>query len=199
MMTHLYKSQPASPGAQAGIVLFVALIALVVMSLAAVALIRSVDTNTLIAGNLSFRQSTLVTTDTGVEAAITWLKAQSDAGTDMTKDNNANGYYSTYTNLNLVTPADFKQSRIWGADSSATVTGPAGEQIRYIVERMCRIDNSVTVCLEGTSTSSSNVNHNDSPYMEGLKLPGGASPLYRVTVRVTGPKNTVSYAQAYVY
>ncbi|MFA6040115.1 MAG: hypothetical protein WC733_01275 [Methylophilus sp.] len=197
MMSNLYKSQPASTRAQAGIVLFVALIALVVMSLAAVALIRSVDTNTLIAGNLSFRQSTLVTTDTGVEAAIAWVKAQSDAGADMTADNTASGYYATYTNLNLVTPADFKKSSVWA--NSATVTGTASEEIRYIVERMCRIDSGVTVCLEGTSSSSSNVSHNDSQYMEGLKLPGGASPLYRVTVRVTGPKNTVSYAQAYVY
>ena len=46
---HLFKQQ--------GVVLFIALVALVVMSLAAVALIRSVDTNTLIGGNLSFKQA----------------------------------------------------------------------------------------------------------------------------------------------
>ena len=44
---------------QRGVVLFIALIALVAMSLAAVALVRSVDTATIIAGNLAFKQSEL--------------------------------------------------------------------------------------------------------------------------------------------
>src|SRR5476651_1743452 len=63
------------PAKQRGVVLFFTLIALVVMSLAAVALIRSVDTSTMIAGNLAFRQSGGSSTDTGIEAAIAWLSA----------------------------------------------------------------------------------------------------------------------------
>lgn len=55
---------------QRGVVLFFALIALVAMSLAAVALIRSVDTSTLIAGNLAFKQATKNSAEAGIEAAI---------------------------------------------------------------------------------------------------------------------------------
>ena len=43
--------------AQQGVILFIALIVLVAMSLAGIALMRSVDTNVLIAGNLAFRQA----------------------------------------------------------------------------------------------------------------------------------------------
>ena len=60
-------------------VLFFALIALVVMSLAAVALIRSVDTSTMIAGNLAFKQSATTSGDSGVEGAITALTADQAA------------------------------------------------------------------------------------------------------------------------
>jgi len=64
----MYQSGYASR--QRGVVLFFALIALVVMSLAAVALIRSVDTNTLIAGNLAFKQAATSSGDSGLEMAI---------------------------------------------------------------------------------------------------------------------------------
>ena len=53
---------------QQGVVSFIALVALVVMSLAAVALIRSVDTATLIAGNLAFKQAATASADAGVES-----------------------------------------------------------------------------------------------------------------------------------
>jgi len=39
-----------------GVILFVALIVLVAMSLAGIALMRSVDTSVLVAGNLAYRQ-----------------------------------------------------------------------------------------------------------------------------------------------
>lgn len=49
--------------AQQGVVLFVALIILVAMTLAGIALMRSVDTNVLIAGNLAFRQGATMAGD----------------------------------------------------------------------------------------------------------------------------------------
>ena len=49
--------------AQRGVILFVALIVLVAMSLTGIALIRSVDTNVLVAGNLAFRQGATAAAD----------------------------------------------------------------------------------------------------------------------------------------
>jgi Tfp pilus assembly protein PilX len=62
---------------QSGVVLIIALIVLVAMTLAALALVRSVDTNNLIAGNMAFQQAAKHSADAGVEAAATWLKANS--------------------------------------------------------------------------------------------------------------------------
>ena len=69
-------------GTQRGLVLFFALIALVAMSLAALALVRSVDTSTLISGNLAFRQAATTSADGGVEnsvAVMTAMQAANDA------------------------------------------------------------------------------------------------------------------------
>jgi Tfp pilus assembly protein PilX len=51
-------------------VLFIALIVLVAMTLAGIAIMRSVDTATLIAGNLAFKQGTVQSSDNGVEQAF---------------------------------------------------------------------------------------------------------------------------------
>ena len=60
------------PGSQHGIVLFTVLIALVVLSLASVALVRSIDTGTTIAGNLAFRQAATQAGDAGTEAVAVY-------------------------------------------------------------------------------------------------------------------------------
>ena len=53
----LRHASSAVPCRQRGVVLFVALIAMVVMSLAGVALIRAVDTTGSVAGNIAFREA----------------------------------------------------------------------------------------------------------------------------------------------
>ena len=58
---------------QRGTILFIALIVLVAMSLAGIALMRSVDTNVLIAANLAFRQGATAGGDWGVEDARAWI------------------------------------------------------------------------------------------------------------------------------
>ena len=72
--------------------LLFALMAMVVLSLAAVALVRSVDTGALVIGNLGFKQDALAAGSIGTEAAITWLQA--NAGTALDIDNQAKGYSS---------------------------------------------------------------------------------------------------------
>src|SRR5256885_15968678 len=60
---------------QRGVTLFIALIVLVAMTMAAVAMMRSVDTATVVAGNIGFRQSAVNAADQGVQAAYAWLGA----------------------------------------------------------------------------------------------------------------------------
>lgn len=193
---------------QRGVVLFIALIALVVMSLAAAALIRSVDTNTLITGNLSFKQSAIVSSDRGIETALAWVNAAAIANlATLNADNAVNGYLATFDALDLDNRAVLKASATWAANSAlATGTGiiagrenDTGNEIRYIVQRMCRDPIAPTQenCLFGESKKGSG--SKKVKYRKGLNLKPVPSAIYRVTVRVAGPKNTVSYTQTYVY
>ncbi len=191
---------------QHGVVLFIALIALVVMSLAAVALIRSVDTNTLIAGNLSTKQSATVSADSGLETALTWLG--SVAPTTLEVDSGANaalGYYATQAadpttfawNATDSRPADDVSGNI---DSNGM--DKSGNTVRYVIQRMCRSsgiagsDN----CLFGAPVAggSSQV-VKDATGACGSCTSTAQSTMYRITARVTSSKNTVSYIQAFVY
>lgn len=204
---------------QDGVVLFIALIALVVMSLAAAALIRSVDTNTTIAGNLSFQQSALVSSDRGAESAISWIETTSNANVDVLNGTlSNNGYYANYGNLdnsgvNLDDMADVKNDNTWDNFSRpATGTGIANgveansqNTINYIIERMCSTDGAppandgTNKCLFGVAQASGGSKKVKTSEQGGAIIEGKLSPIYRVTVRVTGPKNTQSYSQVYVY
>lgn len=196
---------------QRGVVLFVALIALVVMSLAAAALIRSVDTNTLITGNLSFKQSALVSSDRGIETALEAIRVASVANLSSLNASQARGYFAFFNDnpaLNLDNPTILRNDDTWNNFSADGIPGgieaDTQNRIRYIVQRMCR--SSVPVipeaptkdkCLLGETKSATGSIKGTVKKKRNLKPV--LSPIYRVTVRVDGPKNTVSYSQVYVY
>ena len=200
---------------QQGIVLFIALIALVVMSLAAVALIRSVDTNTLIAGNLSFKQAATTSADAGVEAAITQLIGMRDAAANNAKnvlsDNSHTfnitdltarpGYHSNADPaLNLTADATWN-----GTNNVSLAQDASGNTVRYIVQRMCRTANIAIQnanCLFSSGVEDKNGQEVPLPpnicFGPGCPV-AGQTPRIRVTVRVEGPKNAISYVQAFVH
>jgi Tfp pilus assembly protein PilX len=64
---------------QQGVVLLITLIMLVAMTLAAISMMRSVDTSNMVAGNLAFQVSSLDGGDTGVEEALAFLTNLSQA------------------------------------------------------------------------------------------------------------------------
>lgn len=199
---------------QRGLVLFFALIALLVLSLAAVALVRSVDTSTLIAGNLAFKKSATSSADTGVEAALVWLletqaanntrNVLNDPTHAFNQDALPAGYYSSVNDaVSLFTDA------MWGDAVSALVGGGAdpatGNTTRYIIQRLCRKANTRVQDAECLFSGALLDKNNQSIKLpqEVCKGPGcpsaGQTPMFRITTRVTGPKNTVSYVQAFVY
>lgn len=193
---------------QAGVVLFVALIALLVLSLAAVGLIRSVDTSTLIAGNLAFKQSAKYSSDHGVEAAIAWVNNNPAL---LDGDALNNGYFANLTSAE--SPGNDKE-KLFNADTWSENVGFAagdgidagletssGNTIRYIIQRMCKNAgpaDSTNECLYGAGQDGGNAN-SSAAYIGGAKGNTSRSPIYRVTARVDGPKNTVSYTQAFVF
>ena len=199
----------SSKQSQSGVVLFIAMIALVVMSLAAVALIRSVDTNNLIAGNLSYKQTAAASSSFGVESMANQLGI--NLLTYSEASDPTNGYYalcSTYSTAGTCDGKNLTAAANWvPGNTSRLATGSGvtagvdtyGNTVQYIVERMCKSVGSATTspCLSSSSFLDAN----------SKNVPNGPPPpsylfnaaIYRVTVRVAGPKNTLSYIQAYLY
>lgn len=165
-------TQPNCAAHQRGVVLFFALVALVALSLAAVALIRSVDTSTLIAGNLAFKQDATRTGDQVVDSAIQAAFAQqlasialsmlSDpthafnltclatrpAGTLSPADPGCAaivpGYHSNY-DPNL----DLKAASTWDDINSVLVSDDGnGNTTRYLIQRMCKNANQPLITAE---------------------------------------------------
>lgn len=202
---------------QRGVVLFFTLIALLAMSLAAVALIRSVDTSTMIAGNLAFKQAATSSGDAGIEAAVGWLAATQAANvalnvlTDPAHPFNITnlavrpGYHSNVNPaLNLFAAAT------WNDVNNVLVgTDGSGNTIRYIIQRMCRNANVAIAavpisadCLFSGAIVDTNGQNIPLPQdiCTGAGCPvAGQTPQIRITARTTGPKSTVSYVQAFVY
>jgi Tfp pilus assembly protein PilX len=208
---------------QRGVVLFFTLIALLVMSLAAVALIRSVDTSSMIAGNMAFKQSTTTSADAGVENAIAWLNATQLANaskpilTDTTNAFNmtdaTKGYYS-----NASSSPDLFADATWSAitdSSNPVITDSSNNRVQFIIQRMCLSGNALPSTQENSAVSppktaclfsSPLVNGNGqniplpSDVCEGSGCPNaGQSPQFRITARAQGPRFAVSYVQAFVY
>jgi type IV pilus assembly protein PilX len=209
-MKSLHRTCPASRRGiqkQRGVVLFLALIALVTIMLAATALMRSVDTGTVIAGNLAFKQSATTSGDGGLSSAIAWMSATNAAnpGVDpflvaahpFNNNNAAAGYYAT-VNLN---PAFPTTDATWVAGASADGgTDVSGNQLRYIIERMCRAGTAGQV-LSTANCLFSDWSTDTDTHLTGQERPikGGSLPINRVTIRVTGQRNTVSYIQAFIF
>jgi Tfp pilus assembly protein PilX len=221
--------QHPGPAQQRGLVLFFALIALVAMSLAALTLVRSVNTTTLIAGNLAFRQAATTSSDAGGEAAIVWITSIQNANAAMNVLSNAAhpfnitdlatrpGYHSNVDPaLDLSATATWNDSNnvrlTWDAagnpitnGTGAVLTDGSGNTIRYIIQRLCRTANQpvqTAGCLFSGAVEDKEGQNVKLPQdvCKGAGCPvAGQSPMIRVTVRTSGPKNSISYVQAYVY
>jgi hypothetical protein len=197
--------------------LLVALIVLVAMSLAGIALVRSVDTASLIAGNIAFRQGATLGADAGVEAARTYLLGA--ASTTLENNQVGAGYYATSQDaVDLTgnrTPGDADDDVKWpgvtgGIASPFCIAAKddAGNSICFIVHRLCNSTGAIDVLTCATEQGTGSDTGRTLGIVRQLETVSGSGPTteasgvpmayYRVTVRVTGPRNNISYVQAYL-
>ena len=196
---------------QQGFVLFLALVSLVVMSLAAVALIRSVDTNSQITGNLAFRQNATLSSAYGLEAVAQTIGAQPKGFEEI--NHAGDGYYATCLNFDnsAANPCEgerLTQDAQWVPNTTSQLADGLpginngvdlyGNTVQYIVERMCNQAGAGQRdrCMMTTS-SVDPAGCGSSFCLPKLDPILTDNPLYRITVRIAGPKNTVSYVQAF--
>jgi len=201
------------PTGQRGVVLFIALLVMVALSLAGIALIRSADTATIVAGNLAFKQSAASAVDRSIEQAVNALfnpvaapAAPSPSIVDKKADLVAQNYFACVQDsaggcipanrpipeipTALLTKANFASA---GLNAGLVDPDPAGNKSYYVIERMCANSGAATRDKCNLSTGDLGADAG-TQHFQGLVRPGDA--FYRVTVRVEGPRNTVAYAQA---
>jgi type IV pilus assembly protein PilX len=185
-----------APSREKGVVLFIALIVLVAMTLAGLAMVRSVGTGVVIAGNLTFKQAATSAADRGVEAGRAWLTAQLPA---LLQNDSApgGGYYSDWG-------ATFNASTFNWDTNALLVTSDdgGGNEIRYVVHRLCSLANaSVNAPLQQCVTlNSSGAGGSKGGGAYGqLPLSNTIQAYFRITARAKGPKNTISYVQTIIF
>lgn len=200
--------RPIGPRRERGVVLLIALIILVAMTLAGLAMMRSLDTGTLVAGNIGYREAAIATADTGVEAARTWLLANQAS---LNADNPTQGYYSTrQDNLDItgnLSEGGHDGVNWGGSDPSQTVNAftvgtvdTSGNTVYYLIHRLCAIPGNINLpsqsCAFATNVGSGSTQA--SPDYSAFGLTTSNQVYYRITVRVNGAKNTVGYVQAVI-
>ncbi|WP_418316770.1 pilus assembly PilX family protein [Piscinibacter sakaiensis] len=220
------KSQKFSPHRmQRGVSLLFALITLVALSLAAVALVRSVNTSSLIVGNLGFKQDSIAYASQAAEEAIDFLNLNKKTGA-LFLDIPDSAYYATaHENLdpaNRRPTGDPTRAVVdWAGDACATgyeagsfgvclqswksVSGPSGNQTRYTITRLCTQplpdNDAANSCAKPVRASLT-----ESGEKGSLAYPGGrpadvieGGPYYRVIVRSVGARNAVSITETIVH
>lgn len=213
----LAHHQPA--GRQRGVSLFFALIALVSLALAAVALVRSVDTGALVLGNMGFKQDTTASSDQVAEAAMTWL-ATNAVGTTLDENNVAAGYYASSLDALDAAGNGTASDRAlvdWSDDGcayggsftgvcveaapSATYNGNTGS---YVITRLCATTGAATAAANTCAVPLSGVasqgpNRGEIRYGTARLSSAGGGPYYRILVRTVGGRGTVSYTETVVH
>ena len=192
---------PVRPLRERGIVVFVALIAMVLLSLAAVAIMRSVHTNTLVVGNLAFRQAATALSTAAVEKAVFDLFQPTKTIADLTNHDLPRNYYATRQageDANGI-PAALQGTNpppAYPGGAQVVTDAATGNTVRYVIERMC-----IAAALgkpaapnECEMIPPKQSYAKETQVKKGIPLP--KIPYYRMTVRVDGPGNSVSFSQA---
>jgi type IV pilus assembly protein PilX len=188
---------------QSGVVLFIALIVMVALSIAGIALIRSVDTGMSITANLGFRQASIPPSTWAVENAISAMFEKKTIS-DLEKKNLNENYYAYRFEIKDNSKPEDKMGvpyHLQGAGTSPPnypgtfqkTTDAAGNTIRYVIERMCLDEGPATAANCDMSPPKKS---EATTAMELVKPELIRVPFYRLTVRVDGPNNTTTFAQA---
>lgn len=197
--SHRQSIQIEKPRKQRGVVLLIALIVLVALTLAGVALVRSVDTTNLIAGNMSFHESAVQAGERSTEIAIAnWLGPNKAIGDpDLFTDSLANGYRASRQDPPTGTSWDAFWNSTLSAEATTGTADAAGNTVSYVIHRLC-----------SATGNPSAIDCSKPPYGlssgESQSTPGSGTGTsdkqvyYRITTRIAGPRNTVAYLQTII-
>lgn len=224
-MKRIFVPGVARRGFARGVSLVFALIGLAVLSLAAIALVRSVDTGALVLGNLGFKQDATRSTDQGAEQALTWLTTV--PRTTLYNDVPGSGYRATSFDLVDPTGSNVAYAARWVIDwdgdncaahpttTRAGCVTPVvegadvnGSRTQFVIFRMCPTEGAPNAagndCARPTAYQKpGDVTRGEFNYRkyERLHVRGGTNSetvYYRIIVRTVGGRDAVSFSETMV-
>lgn len=217
------KSRRCGRMRQRGVSLIFSLMTLVALSLAAVALIRSVDTGGTILGNLSFKQDTLLAADDASRQAIQWLS--DNAGSTALHANVPTQGYSASL-IDKLDPTGTRSSdttrvlidwdnndcSAYPSGSYATCFDPLaaelslanGVRARWMILRVCNNAgdptlNTVSCAKPLKAVLSGSSERGDIRYDDPRLQQTVLAQYFRVIVRAKGARNTTSTTETLVH
>ena len=178
---------------QRGIIVLIALIAMLALAYAGTALMRSVDATTAVTGNIGLSQGAVLAADTAVEHAVAAL-FERHLISDPAADDETQSYYASRQPQEDSRGIPFRLQQLANyANDARIVDAGAGNVARYLIERMCTGEGPATreTCLLTPAI--------DAPAPGTITAPEPpAVPLFRQTIRVDGPAGAVVFVQAWL-
>ncbi len=171
----------ARPRRQQGVTMVVVLVLLSVMLLGGMALARMTEVGTLASGNAAYREASLQASEVGVNTAYQAVR-------DLTNENSNAGswYFATQQaqDANGVPTVNF---------DTATEVVVGAYSVRYLVDRVCTgalpVTDPLRQCLVKRVPQIESSTDREKPDPPTARQ-------FRITVRVTGPKDTRAWVQA---
>ncbi len=190
---------PRMRPAQRGVILVITLVAMVVLLVGLAAILRTVDTSSLVVGNLAFRRDLTNRVEQAIAAAKVTLQTSSF---DFTTDAMSSSHYSAVKLANGATgvPAILDSSSYAstvGSDiTDSSVTGDSSVAFRYVIDRQCKASTTTFSTASCEYITFSSTTGGSAQLSSGSRHIADTSlPIYRISVRVTGPRNSVAYFQ----
>ncbi len=193
--------------AQQGVILLYGLIVLAIMLIGAAAMVRSMNTSLVNAGNIGFKRDLTNQAERAAAAALTQLQAGGALATTTAREshNVANNYSATMlaSNAQGLPEVLFNDSAFAAVGSSSNDIAVADQAItlRWVIDRLCTATGTADASRCTMANDPAPVGGSGSDIINAIdSTSGGAGALqrrvvYRVSIRVTGPRSTQAFFQ----
>ena len=203
------RFQFAAAARQRGVVLIFALLVLLIMAIGAVAILRSVNSSLLSSGNLAFHRDLVNQAEQAVSSVMTEFKITGLplGGGPTTTNTTASLQAANYSATTLPTNAQGVPLALLDNAAFALVAtpglAPAGNDIagrtsdvtiRYIIDRLCTATPPTVIATSTTCVQSTGLPTGGTANRNTAVAPPSAT-VYRISVRVDGPRNTQAFLQ----
>lgn len=192
MTTSLFRQRR-----QRGVVLLICLIVLVILLAGGVAVMRSMNTSLSSAGNLAFKRDLV---NQGEQAAVKALALFNTGGLSAVGADYTNAQQYNYSAVRLDSndrgiPLALLKDDLYKATASDTIERATDSvKIRYLIDRLCNTlgASSKSTCVYAPATT----DVRGGSVQESGRPPPPKALVYRLSVRVDGPRETQVFLQS---